>query len=257
MGLFNLFKKPVDTVVPETFDTKFDDIINQAYKEYVSQTTYFFDLKPGGNKTYQEQLLPLADKHKVDFIVYAVKSIHDLHKTNRGWSSEDEGWRKVQIAEVFIRGLLRTKLILDDSDLLSIINAFQTYPRYTQSDAGLMLWPINFLIGQAEKQLKDRQASPELVQKLKEVSQIFAGCNNYTHAKDSAKLKERVDTIIHAAENKESLVRPVWFPGNDDFASYANESLKNTKPAEQTYWFRLMALSQKASGGTPSKKIPG
>jgi hypothetical protein len=253
MGLFNFFKKAVNTVVPETFDTKFDDIIDRALSEYKRGTEYFWNLKTGGNKTYEEQLLPLSDKEKVAFIIHAVKSIHLFYKRSSSWNSDDDNFRKLQVCEVFIRGLLRGRRTLEDSDIISILQSFYDYPRYNDN-SNIMLWPVNLLIGGAEKQLKDRSPSAELVQKFKELSKILGENKINATEKESIKLKSRLDKIIHEFENGETAIRPVWFRGNDDFATFANDWLKARKEEEQLHWFRLMALSAKASGGTPSKK---
>jgi hypothetical protein len=253
MGLFNLFKKAVNIVVPETFDTKFDDIVDAACKEYNSQTTYFWGLKTAGNRAYEDQLLKLSDKQKVDFIVFAVQKIHNFYKVNKGWSSDDESYKQQQVCEVFIRGLLRGKMVLEDADIISILESFQSYPRYVHS-SNITLWPVNLLIGQAEKQFKASNPSERLSQQLKELSDILRDNKINAADKESIKLRERIESILHKSQNGENAIRAVWFPGNDDFQAYANGVLKNIKSVEQAHWFRLMALSQKASGGTPSKK---
>lgn len=254
MSLLNFFKKAVNKVVPETFDVRFADIIEKGHREFSKKETYYYgNLKIGDNQAYQ-QLLQLPGKEKVEFIIHTIKLVHSYNKGRHSWSSREKDNQLTQVAEAFMRQLLRSKLELDDLDLLVIFQHFIEYPYFGHSKSNPLMWPINLWVGQVEKQLKERKGTPELVEGLKELDRLLQTDLVGSVTKDAVKLRERVSSVIYECENASGSVRAVWFTGDDDFTPFANNIIQNQPAGDREHWFRLITHAQKATAGTPSKK---
>ncbi|MEO6454896.1 MAG: hypothetical protein ABIN97_12520, partial [Ginsengibacter sp.] len=253
MGIFSFLKKAVNTVIPGAIDTTFSDIVEEAYNDHKTKNTHFWDVKANESNAFNKHILPLSDKQKVTFIIEAIKKISESNKGRRTWISTDKSWVICSIWDAFMRHLLKSKLVLEDEDITSIIYGFIKHPKNDHNN-NIMAWPLASVITRAEKQSRERKASPELIKTLSQLKTSLENLKNTYWEKEQAKIIEKIDHIIFAAENTEDSIKPTWFPANDEFAVYANASIKLLKDAEKVGWFRLMKHSQRGSGGSPSKK---
>ncbi len=243
----------MNTVIPGAIDITFSDIVEEAYNDYKTKNTYFWSIKANESNAFNKHILPLSDKQKVTFITEAIEKISESNKGRRIWISTDKDRVICSIWDAFMRHLLKSKLVLEDEDITSIISCFVKHPKNDYNN-NIMAWPVASLITQVEKQLRDRKASPELIKSLSELKVCIEKERNAYSEKEQAKVIEKLDHLVFKTQNTEGLVKPTWFPGNDEFADYANASIRLLKDAAKEGWFRLMKHSQKASGGSPSKK---
>ena len=199
MGIFNYLKNVLGSgnneaeekkgpAVSPNFNRMYDDIILAAYRELKSTGHhYWWSLKANEIKVYNEKVVPLSDKDKTAFIIKATQEIHQFHKGRVSYSSDDKGWALIQIGETFQRHLLRGKLVLYDDDIAAIFNIFVNTSKYSYHD--LLNWPVNLHLSQVEKQLKEREASPQLMALLKNMRiSIEAGNDNISTVKEKIKL---------------------------------------------------------------------
>ncbi|MFP5039720.1 DUF4132 domain-containing protein [Parasediminibacterium sp. JCM 36343] len=253
MGFFDFLKKAAQTIPPIFSSTVAEEIIEQAYRDYKDQNINYWDIKPHTSTAFTEGLLKLNDKQKVAFILEAVKQCHKLNSNRTSWSSQDKNWVIYNIWNAYMQHLLRTKILMDDDDITTILEAFDNYSLY--SSKNVLHWPVTLLITQIERQCKQEPASPILIKILNNFKEVVRKSGNNYNLKDTIKVIEKIDNIIFIASNNETTVKPTWFMGDDPFATYANEYIKQMPEAKQQLWFTLMLHSQRGSGSSPSAKF--
>lgn len=237
-------------MLPGKEEDKYSPLIDQAYEEAKKQNTYFWGMDPNRSVVYTGEILTLSDKQKVDFIL---DSIHFIHQNNGNTSASDEKGPHVLIREAFLTHMLKTKLLLDEGDIIKLIHTFQHAPRYG-SNSSIRMWPVGYLITQVERYLKSETASPELLGKLNGLRKELKEKGHGGSDKDGAKLVTRIDKLIFQCEAGANAVRPVWFSGQDPLGEFANSIIKDLPQNEKDQWFQILELCQKASGASPTAK---
>ena len=246
--------KPAGQQPVKNAEAFYKDVISSAYNEWKeSSERNWWSVKPASLKAYTHKLQPAADKQKAAFIVQAAQAIHNFHINRKSYHSGDKDWVCAQMADALMRHLLKTKLLFDDEDIERISNAFLLQSRYSTDN--LFHWPVGMLLTQIEKQLKDRPASLQLLNTLTALRTNAHANTIYGFEKDKTKLLQKIDDILFKTnEANSNSIKPVFFTGDDEFAPYANQSIRDMKDADRDQWFKLMQHAQKASGGKPSKK---
>lgn len=253
MGIFDFFKKASAPQKNNTADV-FTDIIDAALSEAKSKnTTYWWSLKANEFSVFNDKVLALADSEKAAFIQKAVLFISAFHRNNKSYSSQDENYQKVNIAEAFMQHLLKTKLTMDDDVLAAIIHCFMTNQKF-QHGKSVLYWPVGLLMIQVERQLKLRACGMVLKNALVDLEKSVREEPGYDK-KEPLKVLEKISKILFETGNEGNLVKPVYFPAEDKFSAYANGQIRNTPEKEKGDWFRLMSLSAKGNGGKPSAKL--
>jgi hypothetical protein len=265
MGLFNYIKsalggndkaaaKAAEQPNEKETGPVYDDIIKSAYRELEENgQRYWWSIKTGELKSYTEKLLSLTDKQKVAFIFKTANAVHSFHKGRSSYSSDDKDWLRIQIADAFMRQLLKTRLVLDDDDIELISATFISRNKY--SSHNLLHWPVNLLVSQMEKQLKERPVTEKLTQVLTKLREHLDREDAYSQIKEKTKLLQKIDDILFKSNDANSnIIKPTFFPGDDEFGQYANETIRAMNDADRQQWFKLMLHAQKASGSKPSKK---
>lgn len=263
MGLFDLFKKrkpednqqAAETDKPRTEPKRktddFSALLANAHAELKEKKDSCYGLKPNEYKSF-DQLLALSDKQKLAFILEAVKAKSALAKDRT--SASEKHTETVHIGDAFMSHLLKTKLTLEESDLAQLYAAFCWNQKYGY-EKNILHWPISLFVTQVERNTKGKPLSENIRTLLQELKEILTKATGYYQQKEQARLIERVDGMIFQSVNAEDAVKPVYFPGNDAFGKQANESIDALDPADREPWYQLVALTQKASGGKPTKKF--
>lgn len=252
MGLLDIFKKAANTVANAVKPlTPFATIIEAAHQEVYIQNKHNWNWKAGGSVVYQQQVATLADVNKIAFVLEAIEMQDVLGRDKSFWSSEDKDYQLRNLWGSFMDFLLRSKFSMADDDFAAILDHFMKFDRWGND---VMNWPVATVIGKIEKHLKDHTPSERLVTAL-QLLQNKVDNGHYYDLKARSKIVERIKVILFTSENDANTIRPVLFPGKDQFATHANEMLQSMPQDELPHWYHLMAHVQKASGGSPSKKF--
>ena len=251
MGILNLIRSAFTNGEKEPH---YDTIINAGYAEMKAKgDQYWWSVKPNELKSFTNKLLPLSDKEKAAFITMATYKISTYLKGKNSFSSEDKQYKLYNLATAFMQHLLKTKLLLGDEDIEAIVEAFFSYS-ISEYNTHILYWPVNTLVNQIEKNIKERGVSGKLTNTLQ---RLRTRVNERAHAhqeKDQAKIIAKIDAILFNSNEHNTGVKPTFFPGDDAFGNYANETINALDETGRQNWFKLMLHAQKASGAKPSKK---
>ena len=239
-------------VLKNAFSSKdervFNDLIQTAVQEKKGIGSYW-GIKASDFKTL-DTLLGLSEKEKVDFILYALKSMYNFHKERSLYDNSSNAFNQSQVQEAFYLHLLKTKLTWDATDVVSIADAFFTYKKENREITYL---PLGLFINQIEKNFKTDGLPEPVKTSLLRIKTALEKLPSPV-SKDTSKLLEKVTTLLFEAEHGQDAVKPTLFLGEDQFASYANKTLDELRSEEKPHWYKLVALSQKASGSKPSAR---
>lgn len=251
MGILSFIKS---TFNQNEDDALYDKVLQAAYTELnANGERYWWSLKANECKAFTNVLMPLSDKKKVAFIAKATYKIHRFYKDNNSYSSDNKEYKLNTIADTFMRHLLKTKLVLDDDDIQLLVTNFYNYRKHEFNQA-LLYWPVNVLVNQIEKQVKERGLSEELKEIVKALREKINEITDLQHEKEKSKILEKTDSILFNNSEESDRVKPTFFPGKDEFGNYANATIKALSDSDQQNWFKLMMHAQKASGSKPSKR---
>ena len=252
MGLFDIFKN-LAGIKADNHGKLFKDIIRRLQQECKKKDINFWSFNPLESDTYQEVLFPLPDKQKIAFIIYAATSVSAFYASAKSFSSDDNNYQQANIANTLFRHLLKLKMQFDEEDISILTNIFINTNLYSHKN--LFNWPIGLFITQLDRVVKEKGISTTIQQSLQQLKKAVEAVEHHQEEKAKAKLTERIEAILFASANSATTVKPVYFPGADEFADNANNTLKSFTGTEQQLWFKLMALALKTSGAKPSKKL--
>jgi hypothetical protein len=251
MGLFDKLKQVLGNgpKSEEPSVNEFAVVITRSRIEYANTGGPFYSVKV--DKLAERAMVQgWPDKKRVDFIVYCVKAIHAYHNGRRSYSTNSDEHHDEAVQTAYLHSVLRSKLVLDDADIVKLQHAFATYQRWSYR-----WWPIGLFLSQVERQLKDRPLTPDLKATLLDIKGRLGAPSDVANNKDLLKLVNRVDDIIHRAAHGDTEVKPVTFDDGDDFSSTANVHIAKMPGPEQVLWYRLIALARKSTGSKPSDKF--
>jgi len=248
MGILTIIKSALFSVC----DSEFESIITESRIEYAKKHVHFWDVNVLEISIYTIEVKGWSDKKKVDFIVYQIVKTDEYSKDKGGYSSNDIDHQKLWLREGYIKQLLKTKLLLDETDIARLIAAFIQNRRYG-SDT-ILGWPIKYGISLIERQLKLQKLSSGMITSLNDLKSALQKIHNPYYAKEKLKLIERLNRIVFIDQNKGGGFKKTLFLGEDDFSVFANLQIESLPEEEQQIWFQLIARAQKASGGKPSKR---
>lgn len=255
MGLFDFFKKTA-AAIPEVFTTSiYEAIVAKAYDDYKDTNVNYWDFKPNTSTAFSEGLLQLSDQEKVAFILEAIKQCHSFSVSTGGWWSNGKKWVMYSIWNAYMTHLLRLKLDLSDEDIDQILYSFSIHQSSDSASNTILKWPLLSTIVQIERKCKETSPSPALLATLEKLKRNIQRATNTYNERDVVKLIERADKIIYNATTDDDSVKPTLFLGNDAFAPFANEDIKQMPADKQQLWFTLMLHSQRGTGSSPSAKF--
>jgi hypothetical protein len=247
MGLFDFVKKIIPSLQNEQ-EALFDSIVEKAQQEEKNN----YHAKASDLESYK-LLTDLSDKQKVHFVLHGAKVLDTYHANRNSYSSTDTRWQFSNTYYGFINHLMKTKIALDEEDIVNITEAFLKNRMYNQEN--IFHWPVGNFIQRLETHFKEASLTENKKQALLRLRKRLEETENYYYEKNRVKLIEKIDKIFFAHEHGEQVIKPVYFPGEDDFAVYANGVMEKFNDPEKIHWFKLLSLSQKASGGRPSPKF--
>jgi hypothetical protein len=258
MGIFNFIKsalggntdkEPQPIAQQKESAINYQAFIDKGYKEMLDKKIhYWWSVKANDLETYTNHIVPLTDKQKVHFMIWAAKEQSHYHATHKSYSSVDAPYQKIQIASAFSNHLLRSKLTLDEDDVDVLLETFYNHNKYHSNS--LLHWPINLLVNQIEKQFSKTGLSPQLIAALKKLQHALQQKEEYYQQKEKQKIVE-----LHAATTTDNKVKPTFFPAKDVFGNYANAAIEALDEKSQQQFFKIMLQAQKASSGKPSAKF--
>lgn len=252
MNFLKKIKSALGLEVNESEDL-YRKVVESAYLELQKNNErYWWNIKVADLTIYNDFAHTLSDKQKVSFILEAIAAIDNTSKTKSSFSTDDKDYRLRQIADNFIQQFLKTKLVLDEADIIALMDAFSANQKYNHGN--LLQWPILLFINQVKKNVEQMEITPSLKTSLVDFRKKVEDSSDYYHQKDKSKLLNRLDEILFNKEGDPQKVKPTYFPGEDEFAQYANETVRTTKEDEQQVWFALLQHAQKASGAKPTAK---
>jgi hypothetical protein len=250
MGVFDFLKNKFLNR-PSESEQLFNEILVQANNEIKKRGESYWSFKLSDLEIYKTTL-QLTDKEKLAFIVYCVQKISSFYKDRKSFSSDELEYQLSSISQNFVSHLVKTKLDLDEKDITLLTDAFLSNGRYAVQN--IFHWPISLLVTHIGKSVSKNNLTELLKANLLKIKNAASDKESAYYDKERVKLIEKIDKILFEAENGKDVVKPIFFPGKDDFADYANDIIKNIPENERLNWFKLMAVSQKASGAKPSKK---
>ncbi len=181
-----------------------------------------------------------------------MKNIHEYHKKSGGFSTSDPAYQNNRVRNEYLKHIFRTKFTLTEYEAIKLVKTFADHPRYIDSD--ITGWPTALLLKKIERQWKGKPVSDILSKALIEVKKELNEKGTNHLDKERLKIIENIDNLVFQSQNKNGSVKPVLFMGEDDFSTYANQTINSFKEDEKTIWYQLIGVAQKASGGKPSKK---
>lgn len=250
MGLGDLFKRFLPKVAVATGamsaeEAFFDEVVNKVRNELADYRRWW-DFKASDSEVFKQEVLSLPDKHKVAFIIYNVKLVHDYYASTSSMSSADRSFQVTQIRQGFLKYLFKTRIEMDDDDFADIIN---TAISYSQKYWGVKV-PLKSILNQFQKKHENKELSPVATNALKKLLvKLKASANTYNEL-ETSKLKEQAQAIL-APGNKSQIV---LFPGNDDFPKMINNEIASLSGHDKIVWYRLFEAVKKGGGAKPSKK---
>ena len=236
----------------ESSHTEFEKAVNDACEEFKAKKGNFWNVNLNEVAVWTNDVKSWPDKKKVDFILWLVPVIHNYLHGKRSWSSVDPEQQRNNIRQAFLQSIFRNKLQMDDADVDNIYAAFS---QYKSGDWSVFTsWPISLMLNQLEKQRKDQPLTPHLKQVLENIRKDIDSVQSYYNEKERMKMIDKIDTILFTKQNSATAIRPARFLGDDPFADFANPIIDQMPETDRLLWYRLLPLTQKATGATPSKK---
>lgn len=232
-------------------DEEYKLAILHMVKEVSKSGVYMYAVNISDLKTYQNLILNWDSPKKVDFVIYCMKTVFIFNKRN-SYTYDSKESNINQIAEKCMSSVLKTKMEFDFDSLEKLLKAFIEYSRgeyYLFS-----YFPVKSTILIIERRYKNKEIPSEILNKLaKFKNSLNANTNSNAYDKEKLKLIERIDNL--SFQNKEDVIKPTYFLGDDDFTGFANKTIENFKEDDRKIWFQLIPIAQKASGSKPAKKF--
>lgn len=247
MGLFDFVKKIIPGLQNEQ-EALFDSIVEKAQQE--EKINYFSKQSDLDSYKY---LSALSDKQKVHFILHGVKVLDAYHANRTSYSSDDTRWQFSHTYYGFINHLMKTKIAFDEDDIVNLTEAFLSNRMYNQRN--IFHWPVGNFVQRLETHFKEASLTENKKQALLKLRKRLEETEYSYYEKNQVKLVEKIDKIFFVKEHGEQAIKPVYFAGEDDFSAYANGVIEKFSEPEKIHWFKVLSISQKASGGKPSAKF--
>lgn len=247
MGLLDKFKE-VLSAATSSVSGEFDRILDQSSSDNKKIGGNSWNIKINELETYQEIVSKWPDEKKVNFLVFCAKCAFNFHNNNSSYSTSDKAYYNSNVATSYITQLLKSKLILDESQIILLVDHFVKYPRWQN----VASWPLASLLNQIEKNTGKTTISERLTTTLLYLKFHYHQSANSTQ-KELIKLDEKIDKILNGKSAPEK-IKPVKFFSTDPFASHANPIIEALPEAERIIWYKLIATAQKASGSKPTNK---
>ncbi len=245
MKLFGFIKKALSSKEEKAFDS----IIDDAYDEIKSKNISYWSVKPKDLET-TNTVLALPDKQKVDFILYAIKAIHDYNDGKDYYTGTDPEQIRSELRHTYLSHLFKVKNILDGDDVENIVSAFISFRRGKWSDVNG--WPLSQFVIQVERNFEQGNLPQQVRDSLTNLKSAITKLNRSD--KETIKLVDKLETILFESVDGKTSIKPTLFFGDDQFALYANSIIAALPDEDKIHWYPLISHAQKANGAKPSNK---
>ncbi len=245
MKLFGFIKKELFSKDEKAFDSFIDD----AYDEIKSKNISYWSVKPKDLES-TKRLLALPDKQKVDFILNAIKAIHDCNDGKEYYFGDDPEQVKSALRETFISHLFKVKNVLDGDDVENIVGAFMSFRRGRWTDVNG--WPLSQFVIQVERNFEGGKLPKQVKDSLTNLKSAVIKLNRSD--KETIKLIDKLETFLFESVDGKISIKPTIFFGDDQFAAYANSVIAALGDEDKIHWYPLISHAQKANGAKPSNK---
>lgn len=236
----------------ESYEIEFEKTVNDTCEEYKAKVGNFWEAKLNETVIWTNEIKNWPDKKKVRFVLWLVPVIHNYMHGKRSWSSADLEQQRNTIRQALLQSLFRNKLLMDDGDVENIYVAFG---RHKSSDwAVFTSWPVSLMLNQLEKQRKNQPLTPQLKRLLENIRKDIDAIQSYYNETERIKMVDKIDAILFSKQNDSAAIKPARFLGDDPLANFANPIIERMPDSERLFWYKLLPITQKAAGATPSKK---
>ena len=223
-------------------------IVDQAWSHLIGKKD-FWNTKIADIAVFETRVLPLTNKEKAGFVIHLVKNIQHYYNSNSSLYTANQGYQKIQIKQVLLGQLSKMRIDLDEEDIgIAIKTAIQCNKR-----AGhFSRIPLKGILNQVQKKFPNGVLPPGITKVLVALEDKLKTDKDFCTEIEAVKLGDQIREIMQPAAVKPE--RAVLFPGDTEFSSLINSDIAAMAPGSRIYWYRLIALSKKASGSKPSKK---
>jgi len=246
MRIFNDIKDAL--LAKKIHHPEFDSIITDSTNEHLKYNHYWADFKVSDSSIYKEKIKDWDDAKKIEFMLHCVTQT-DKYSNTTSYSHNDTLYVKSRIAYQYLIRLMKSRITFDDTQADKMINAFIKKKGLYWSD--IIDWPLASFMTNLTKQYKEQSISENLKLSLLNLKKALDENSGYKE-KSRIKLIEKINHLIDPID--ESLVRPVFFSGADEFTPYANEMIENLPDEQKQFWYQIIGKAKKISGGKPSQK---
>lgn len=248
MALFDHLKKLfVSSNTPQDLYPAYEEVMLAAIKEMQERSEDVWSIKINTYHTYKLGIAKWPDPQRIQFVHYLVKEITAFKNFD-----DQIKYKKLRIQEAFLKQILRTKLIMSESEVRGLIQLFLEQNRYGTPNA--MSWPIAWFLNQVESQYHGKTFEEPLRKTLRQLKTHLEGLNNYTYETERLKIIDKIEGLLPKEGDAGHYIKPIRFGGSDEFAKYGNATLDALDVATCNHWHLLLAHAKLASGGKPTPK---
>ena len=209
----------------------FEKTLLDAYKETKNS---FLSIKE--TDVYQKIISQWVDKQRVVFIVFLIKKIELLRKHDR---SKYDG-SMFMLCSDYVDYLLKTKIDLDEDDVVNIYHAFAVSDKYSYVNNGkspITYWPIGYFLIRVESMF-GKNPLPKLVEDTLNKLKKRLKTDNIYDEKHKVKLIRKVDELLNTDKNE--VIQKKSFLGDDELKTFVDETIAALPNNEKTLWLYEM-----------------
>jgi len=247
MKLFDIIKNTF-TGEQSKIETRFYNLIEEACFE--TQNIAASTLKANDINVFRTKVLALSNQEKVLFIIDSVKWISTRNIANNG---DTASYQKTILRNTFIDGIITSRSEISGEEAEAIFSTFAEHDKFQWGT--LLSWPVNSLVNQLIKQFKNKPLDEKTKEVLHHISTEIQKIKNSYVEKDKLRIIAKIDAVLFKSEKGGEAILPFTFSGEDSFADFANQHIKDLKEEDKALWYQILAKAQKASGSKPSNKF--
>lgn len=249
MGIISSLKKALGFA--DHLTKEFENILSASIEEYSHSEQSYYSVTLSKISVNTQTVLQWNDSKKVAYIVFLTDV---LKRTASHRTGQDEyAQKEYYIALQYVQTLLKSTLQLTEEHCISLYAAFKTNFA-TSKYSDMILWSYSGLFKLIDRNFSAHELPESCKNILLEIT-CFDFTNNSYYHKEHVKLAEKIKAMLYASNHPDSIVRPAYFIGNDEFKKFANELIDRQDADKISYWFQLVDLAQKATGSKPTRKF--
>jgi len=250
MGILDKLKSAFGIQVDHQ-SNEFKTIFENCIEEGAKESSYFYTVNFSNIKTYTNGIKKWDDEKKGAFIIFLTEILKIKFKGYQKGSQKEA--KDFQMAFHLINVLFKSKMKFSDETFISIFETFKDSIPYKGYDK-MYWWPLVGFVKQIEFNYNEIELPKKIKKILEEIISFEKVADSHFYV-DQIKLEEKINLLLFKSENGDTIVKPTYFVGNDNFKNLGNTILDQIKNEDKQNWFTLMQLAQKATGAKPSQKF--